>query len=61
MRYEEAIKHLSDPTVISAIFNKNTREAVRAVVRHAKEEGIDTSFNSPYKDKEPREDIRDKE
>ena len=49
MTYEEAIKHLADPTVISAIFNKKTREAVRVIIKRAKEEGLDTTYDLPVK------------
>ena len=59
MTYEEAIKHLSDPTVISTIFNKKTREAVRVVIRKAKEDGMDTGYNAPYEKYPAAEDIRD--
>lgn len=39
MKYNEAIRHLFDSSVISAVFNAKTREAIRTVVKHAKDSG----------------------
>ncbi len=48
MRYNEAIRHLSDPSVISTVFNAKTREAIRTEVKHAKDSG----YSEPEMDQE---------
>ncbi len=38
MQIKEAIKHLSNPLVISTVFDQRTRDAIRTVVRYYKDE-----------------------